>query len=345
MPARRAAISAHASDPFAPCLAALRKLLRRLPLDASPASASWDFVRRGKWLRPRFLFAAATDRHGPPTGDAFVRAAACIELVHSACLVHDDIVDRCEKRRGQHAFHVSHGSRVAVETGTYLVHLALELIAPLSLFVRRRMAEVSGRVARGELTEAAATFDLSTDPDARLEVMQDKTASVFALACEIGGFLAGRPAAERRRLHDFGMAIGVLYQLADDLDDLFASSAMLGRAPGADLREGVLSLPLVYGLAGPLRSAFVDAIETARTVGTTDSLLERVRTLSGAGDALPEVALLARRLGNIARTHLSGVPSSIGTEWLAGSLETMTVRIEAHLRRDPATGIPGEHRV
>ena len=331
---------------FTPALSALASLVTDTLCDAPLPEACRAFLTNGKWLRPRFLFASATLARNAPSGPAVVQAAAAIEMVHAACLLHDDIVDRCSERRGIPALHMTQGSRATVLTGTHLVHLALELVAGLPAFARRRMAEVAQLVARSELTEIARTFDITIGVDERLAIMEEKTASVFSLACELGGFLVGRGAPQRTHLRQCGTAFGMLYQIADDLDDLFGSDLEVGRLPGTDLREGVISLPLVYGLASPFRTALIAALEAGRTGEDPVAALARTRLLLQGSGALEQVAATSLRYTNGARLHLRALPRSRGTRWMESTLNETMSRIEDRLERAralPPTGCKRTH--
>ena len=159
------------------------------------------FVRAGKRLRAKLVLASSDQGLAMSDGDV-IQAAAMIELVHAASLLHDDIVDQCDERRSRPTLHRTHGTEAATLAGTHLVHLALRLVADLPDLARVRIAEAGQQLARGQLLELMHARDFTVSPEERLTVMKLKTASMFGLACELGGTLAGEDynrSASRRR--------------------------------------------------------------------------------------------------------------------------------------------------
>ena len=315
------------SDLFTAPLHRLSTLLDKV-LDSSPVAAedARSFVHAGKRLRARLIFAIASGRQ-LQNEDQHVRCAAAIELVHAASLLHDDIVDRSAERRGAAALYRVRGTRAAALTGMCLAHLALELVAELPETLRRRFAEAGRDAARGQFAETVRLEDTNVTPADRLVVMEKKTASIFGLACELGAASSGYDRAATVRFRAVGAAFGMLFQIADDVDDLFASAPELGRMPGADLRQGVVSVPIAFALqteAGPELNRLLGRTETARRVARCRDLLWQCGALQRSCDAGNRYLMTARR-------HLARLPDTCGTRWIASLLASTAARIERHL--------------
>jgi geranylgeranyl pyrophosphate synthase len=316
-------------DVFAPALDRVSALLDEL-LDASPAVArdARRLVQTGKRLRARLLFAAADGGSRRDEND-LVRCAAAIELVHSASLLHDDIVDRAVERRGFETLHQVRGARVAALVGISLAHLAIELISNLPQPIRVRFAGAGRDAARGQFAELTRLRDVHLGPEERISVMELKTASVFALACELGGLVARRKPRDVVRLRTIGTAFGVLFQIADDLDDLFATAKELGRAPGSDLREGVVSLPLAYVLQTDVGDELRGLLVRDRGMPA----VRRCRELVVRSGALELSADVAHRHLAIARRSSRLLPVTEGSRWMMRLLDTTAARIDRHTAR------------
>lgn len=162
--------------------------------------ACHGFTRGGKRLRARLLFAAAAPRATPAVQVPVLRTAAAVELLQAASLVHDDIVDRCPTRRGLPALYRTEGVLHATATGAATVQIALVLLAELPALVRTRVAEAARRLGRGQFMEIVQAYDAGVSPEGRLEIVQEKTASVFAVACEPGGILTSAAHSYRSTL-------------------------------------------------------------------------------------------------------------------------------------------------
>jgi heptaprenyl diphosphate synthase len=303
-------------------------------LDREPAVADTcrAFVRGGKRLRARLLFASMDDC-GPAAAADAVRGAAAIELVHAASLMHDDIVDRCTVRRELPALHRTIGERAATLSGSYLVQHVLTLIADLPFAVRSRMGEVSRQLSRGQLTEILRAFDTGMQPAERLAIMADKTAAIFGLACELGGALSERPAECSSRLRELGAAFGMVFQIADDVDDLFASQDDLGRPAGSDLDGGVITLPLVFALASDSRAEVVRVLDPA-TPADPSERLSRCRALVRGSGALRRTHGLALQYAERGAAHLDRLPCSEGTRWMDSILCATLARVTRYAEAD-----------
>jgi geranylgeranyl pyrophosphate synthase len=287
-------------------------------------------LRGGKRLRATLLFISGEDDARPCARD-LVEAALAIELVHAASLLHDDIVDACELRRGVPAAHRVLGTRRASLVGAYLVHLALDAIGRLPRAARVRFGEVGRRLARGQLTETVRARDLGLTAVDRLRIMEEKTASVFGLACELGALLGESGQGLCPRWRQFGASFGMLFQLADDVEDLFATREILGRRPGADLASGVISLPLALGLETP-RGPELGALLTRPSGAREAYELAQAREILSRTGVCGRLEEMARSFATTALGALATLPASGDTPWLRALVESTLARASRWLR-------------
>ena len=206
------------------------------------------FSPRSKRLRPSLLLLAAHfGRHG---STALVPAAAGVELLHQATLYHDDIVDEADVRRGQPTVQRRCGSIVASLAGSQLLFATAEMFAGLPASLRRAVGRAGDALCRGQLAELELVGGGETGVRVRQRIMRDKTAHLFALAARLGAELGGASEWVVHRLAGFGLRLGLVFQLADDLSDVVASPRELGRRAGEDVLHGVYTLPVLYALDG-----------------------------------------------------------------------------------------------
>jgi heptaprenyl diphosphate synthase len=200
----------------------------------------------GKRLRARLVFLAArASARGPlsPDDSALIRAATAIELAHLGSLIHDDIVDGGDTRRGVPTLHCDYGVRIATDAGAALAHLATELVAPLGDSARRAVRRALLATCRGQIRELATSF-VMLSPRRRFAIMQEKTGALFELAAALGATVGHGSPHARSAVCRFARRFGVAFQIADDVFDLAGDPSELGRANGADLRDGVATLPV-----------------------------------------------------------------------------------------------------
>ena len=287
------------------------------------------FVLAGKQLRARCLFASAL-RDSSPYDSHLVSASAGIELLQAASLLHDDIVDRCVSRRGTATVAAVAGTRAASVTGGYLMHLALEIISELPRRARNAFARAARDVCRGQMTELMRTGDVMLTPDGRTTIMEQKTASVFQLACELGALLTGGSRDVIGAARSFGRSFGILFQIADDVDDLYGTERELGRPPGADLRQGVVSLPLAFALSDN-RSGVLAATVEGMSDGGFPERLARCRHHVRESGALRRSYEVAHEWACAALAALESLPSARGVRWMTDVTSVTVARIERWL--------------
>ena len=202
----------------------------------------------GKRLRPMLTLAAA--RICGYAGDNAVKLAATVEFIHTATLLHDDVVDESGQRRGRPTANLLWDNKSSVLVGDYLFSRSFQLMVETgSLRVMDILANASATIAEGEVLQLTAAQDLATDEEIYLQVVRGKTAALFSAATEVGGVIAGVSDAWVKALYDYGDALGVAFQIADDLLDYEGESQATGKNVGDDFRERKLTLPVIKAVA------------------------------------------------------------------------------------------------
>jgi geranylgeranyl pyrophosphate synthase len=200
----------------------------------------------GKRLRPILL--ALSARMGEPEDDALLKAAVAVEVLHTATLVHDDVVDKAESRRGRPTTVARYGREVAVATGDYLFAESFRGLAEIGdPRLVRAYAEAAMGLAAGELEQ----FRSSRGPvevEAYLEHIRMKTAGLFRVACVAGGTLGGFSLKQLDALATYGQALGLAFQMSDDVMDLAGTPGLMGKGVGSDLAEGTITLPIIFAM-------------------------------------------------------------------------------------------------
>jgi len=200
----------------------------------------------GKRLRPLLLVLAAGI--GEPDREALLKAATAIEVLHTATLVHDDIVDRAESRRGQPTTAAAYGREIAVATGDYLFAESFSELAKIGdPRLVRAFSEAAEGLAAGELEQYRAS-GAPVELDAYLEHIRKKTAGLFKAACVAGGTLGGLSLRRIDALATYGNALGIAFQMSDDVMDLVGKPGLMGKGIGTDLAEGTVTLPIIFAL-------------------------------------------------------------------------------------------------
>ncbi|MDE1899255.1 MAG: polyprenyl synthetase family protein [Xanthomonadaceae bacterium] len=268
----------------------------------------------GKRLRPMLhvLAARAAGYHG----DESITLAAVIEFIHTATLLHDDVVDDSALRRGRQTANAVWGNAASVLVGDFLYSRAFQLMVELDrMRVMRILADTTNAIAEGEVLQLLHIGNPDTDEAAYLRVIERKTAVLFAAATELGGVLAGLPTAQEQALRRYGMELGFAFQIADDLLDFVADSSTLGKNVGDDLAEGKPTLPVIYALqsAAPAQAA---ALRRAISSGGLQSLDAIVAALRDSG-AIERTRERARRHAAAAHAALLALPASPWREALA----------------------------
>lgn len=214
------------------------------PVALIPQLAGHIVAAGGKRLRPMLTLASA--QLCGYQGERHLALATCVEFIHTATLLHDDVVDESDLRRGLATANALFGNKPSVLVGDFLFSRAFQLmVADGSLEVLRILSDASAIIAEGEVHQLLTSNDTTTTEEAYLEVISSKTAALFAAACRIGAVVAERPEADAEALDRYGRSLGIAFQLVDDVLDFSARQAELGKAIGDDFREGKITLPVV----------------------------------------------------------------------------------------------------
>lgn len=254
----------------------------------------------GKRLRPMLTLAAA--RMCGYEGERHVGLSACVEFIHTATLLHDDVVDESDLRRGRATANAVWGNQASVLVGDFLFARAFELmVGDGSLKVLGVLSHASKVISEGEVHQLLTQNDTETSESAYLEVIQAKTAQLFSAAARIGAIVSDRPAVEEEALDIFGMNLGIAFQLVDDVLDYSAKQATLGKTVGDDFREGKITLPVIlaYRRGTDKERAFWRRTLEALEQKADD--LEHAFELLEKRDALSDTVERARHYGAIAR--------------------------------------------
>ncbi len=235
----------------------------------------------GKRLRPMLVLAAA--RMLGYEGPYHVHLAATVEFIHTATLLHDDVVDESARRRGRPTANLLWDNKSSVLVGDYLFARAFQLmVEPANLRVLDILANASATIAEGEVLQLTAAQDLATSEDVYLQVVRGKTAALFSAATEAGAEIAGGTPAQVQALFDYGDALGIAFQIVDDLLEYGGSAAAIGKNVGDDFRERKLTLPVIKAVA------LADVEERAFWVRVIE------KGSQGDGDLEQAMAIMAR---------------------------------------------------
>ncbi len=274
------------------------------------------FQKKGKRIRPALLILCSKLLRY--RGDEHIYMAALVEFIHTASLIHDDIIDNAERRRGRDSVHTRWGPNVSVLLGDYLyiktIGLSLESDYP---GVVRILTDVSSRMIDGELNEYTRSGHLDTSETDYLEIINQKTASLFAAACQIGAVLGKATPEQERLLVDYGRDLGMTFQVIDDLLDFQGDADELGKPVLSDLSEGRITLPLIHSLRsdGPEGSRRLRTL-MGKKKQSRESRKEILDIIRGNG-ALDYTFRKAEEFSLRARKHISLFPDSTHREALS----------------------------
>lgn len=268
-----------------------------------PHLAGHIIAAGGKRLRPILTLACA--RLCGYQGQRHRKLAASIEFIHTATLLHDDVVDASDLRRGGPSANALFGNQASVLVGDFLFSRSFELmVEDGSIDVLRILSHASAVIAEGEVLQLTTTNDSTTSEQAYLEVVRAKTAELFAAAGRIGAVVAGRPSSEEEALRTFGLNLGIAFQIIDDVLDYSAEQARLGKTVGDDFREGKITLPVILAIH---RGSEAERAFWHRTLDETNQRegdLEHAQDIMRRHNTLRDSIERARHYGAIARDAL-----------------------------------------
>jgi octaprenyl-diphosphate synthase len=316
-------------EPVEPFLDAVTRRLEKQIHEFDPGLApyaKYALTGNGKHLRPT-LVALAANSLGK-VSDSHVTVAVIIEMVHLATLVHDDVIDEAEIRRGRLTLAANWGNEVAVLFGDCLFAQALKLAAGFPTpDICRAVATATNTVCSGEILQTRHRRNFERSRREYFRVLEMKTAELFALSCELAACLSRATPSQRNALRRFGLAFGTAYQIYDDCVDLFGSEAAAGKSLGTDLAKGKLTLPLLltWERATPEDRAELEALIANRQPG----VMERVGGLLARYEVLgPSLEVIGDYLAK-ARQALRALPETDGRAGLQGLTEYLARQTEA----------------
>jgi len=284
-------------------------ILTSLESDVSLVSQVSQYIvmSGGKRLRPLIVLLAA--RALGYQGNQHVRAATVIEFIHTATLLHDDVVDSSARRRGQDSANTVFGNQASVLVGDFLYSRAFQMMVDIDdMRVMRILADATNTIAAGEVMQLMNVHDPETTEDDYQQVIYRKTARLFEAGAQIAAVLSDQDAAVEAAMVDFGRYLGTAFQLVDDALDYAASSEELGKNIGDDLAEGKATLPLIYAMQNCSQKD-AKIIRHAIVEGGLDQLARITAIIESTG-ALQYTADKAREAADLAIASLKGIPES-----------------------------------
>lgn len=279
----------------------------------------------GKFLRPALvLLSARLGERG--ANDKAVRLAVAIELIHTATLVHDDIIDGSELRRNQPSLPARWGRDISIVAGDYLYAKAFVLLADLEdVWVNRGFARCAHVMCEGEMKQIEKRNDFLITDEEYFAVIRKKTAALFQMACMGGGYFSGVGLGRVEELGRYGLNLGMAFQIVDDCLDLTGKAEDLGKSAGLDLSRSDMTLPLLFlfrGMAGAEREPLLRGLQDPQ-----DGLFDRIRTLAVERGAVESAMGRARRFAEDGRKALSGFPASPSRDSLAALVDFCLDRV------------------
>ena len=298
---------------FAPVQVELDQVQRELVRDLAPGEPDLEPLVdlavsfRGKQLRPAMvcLSGLAVGSIGP----AHVHVGKVVELLHTATLVHDDVLDGARLRRRQTTVNATYGTEVPVLLGDYIYarafHMAVSMDDPTC---SRVLSEAVRQICQGEITQILHRFDFDWDEPRYFRVIADKTACLYAVSCQLGAYHAGGTPEQCAALHTYGMEIGIAFQIIDDCLDLGGDESVVGKSLGTDLSKGKLTLPLLWLMRESSRRTALQ--ELMQTGASEPELLVALRRDFPLEEALAYSSVVARQRVEVARRALDGFAPS-----------------------------------
>ncbi len=308
----------HIAEPVQPFLEAVADRLGKQVREFDPAIApyaEYALTGQGKQLRPTLV--AMSAQAAGKINDSHITVAVIIEMVHLATLVHDDVMDEAEIRRGRLTFGANWGNEMAVLFGDCLFAQALKLAASFPTpEICRAVAMATNTVCSGEILQTQQRRNFQFSQAEYFKILEMKTAELFALSCDLGACLSGAPAGQRTALREFGTALGTAYQVYDDCLDLFGSEAAAGKSLGTDLAKGKLTLPVLcfWQRAGAAEKARLQELMENWKPTALAPVLELLCKYETLAESLEIIHQYLRQ----ARQSLKGLPETADQAGLIG---------------------------
>ncbi len=290
------------------------------PVAMIPQLAGHLIASGGKRLRPLLTLASAN--MVGYEGKRHIELAAIVEFIHTATLLHDDVVDESDMRRGQDTANTIWGNKPSVLVGDFLFSRSFQLmVEDGSLKVLKILSTASAVIAEGEVLQLSVANDISTSEEIYLEVIQAKTAALFAAACEVSGVIAEQGEKAEEALRNYGNYLGIAFQLVDDALDYSAKQADMGKAVGDDFREGKITLPilLAHRRGDETEQSFWK--RTLEALVQNDGDLEHALTLISKHNTIEDTLDRARHYGAMAKDALAIFPDNDARKALIGIVD------------------------
>ena len=264
----------------------------------------------GKRVRPALLILTNRAAGGRGDTDNVIRLATVMEMLHTATLVHDDIIDNADLRRNRTTINARFGNHAAVLMGDWLYMSAFEAsLRERSLEILDILTKLTRKMTEGELIQLTTIGKVDLTEEEYFDILRRKTAYLFAGCCEIGAILGGASFERQKAMRDYGMNLGIAFQLADDLLDFTSDAESLGKAAGADLLEGKMTLPMIKLIAA--KPAYKGLLEEVMVSGDlTDDARGELSSEMGKLNILPQVREIAKSYAFGARKNLELFPQT-----------------------------------
>ena len=289
-------------------------------VDMIPEVARHLISSGGKRLRPMLTLAAA--RMYGYQGEGHIELAASVEFMHTATLLHDDVVDESDLRRGKLAARKLWGNQASVLVGDYLLGQAFKkMVGVGSLDALDILATASAVIAEGEVMQLATVGSLSTDEKQYLKVVNAKTAALFAASVEVGPVIAQGNDADREACREYGRNLGMAFQLIDDALDYGGVSMELGKNVGDDFREGKVTLPVIIACRGGTEAELKFWRRCIEARDLADADLEQAIELVKKYDAISETIKMAVEFGDVAKEACSQMPTGAFSDALTAVVD------------------------
>ncbi len=311
-----------------------QRFAEHLATNVEPVAALCLHVERyrGKMLRPSLvLLSGAAAAGGEPlpdrVTDELVTLGAVIEMIHVATLVHDDVLDEADVRRGAETVNKIGGNEQAVILGDYLIAKAYYLCSMLDAQVTSlRIGEITARVCEGETMQLANRGNFDLREEDYFAIIERKTAALIAVACEVGAAHAGTGPALARRFFDYGLALGTAFQIQDDLLDLVGAPDVVGKPLGKDLEKGKLTLPLIHHLAQRSPADRRESADLFRRFAAGQAQRQEIAAALERTGSIAYARRVAQQLIEDAQDLLSPLPVSPARDGLASIAQGVVAR-------------------
>jgi heptaprenyl diphosphate synthase len=285
----------------------------------------------GKRIRPGFCLVAsmAQDVEDRAAAHEVIMGAVSVELVHLGSLYHDDVMDDAVTRRTVDSVNAKWGNLKAILAGDFLLARASEIAASLGTEVAGLLANTIARLCEGQVRELRDAYNLARTEDAYITSIRGKTAALLATSCRVGAIVAGLPRPIINNVTEFGQQYGMAFQIVDDILDVVASDAELGKPSGNDLVEGIYNLPVLHALRSPvgdeLRDLLGDKLDPYER--------ERARSLVKRSGAIESALAVAQRYADTAAAALAAVQGTVAGRSLGAAADDLMARVAAAASR------------